>query len=446
MHVIHFDETNVVMRREEGKSYLDKILAAIRGVNRDSKLGFLYCILSGTNARSLHDLLQTATCAAPLEVSLPLLEAHHVREVLCDLVERGSKEKSLGRDLDFVIDVLDGVPRYVEMLVFALGLEVDGKFQQSLFAKRLKAGEHSARVLLEAVKSGITIQYGSTFALMLTGLKVFGLVASSLFQWQVSRDSIFGGRTVGELESQGILFVQGSEPQAVIKLPLILLLFLSQGAANTPMLLKHFDVMLSPDENERASMAILALKCAGLAEMGREITAEVLFGTLGTRKGLVEKMMTTALTFKTFEVQVAQSQITVSTWAKFLEVLKKTGGFILNAPKAPFADGGLVPQRAEMVILVQEKQGEVAKRQNQKKRKVHELSIANVRAEHAKCNVKTPHLFVLVTDEDFTDHNELAENEIVVSHRDHAAVIGPLLALLRLFNHSHVRKLDFMGK
>jgi len=148
-------------------------------------------------------------------------------------------------------------------------------FEHRVFVECVKKGKHSAPALLESVKSGITTQYGSTFARMLSSLPVFGLVASSLFQWQVSRDDKFGGYTVGELETKGILFVQGSEPQAFIKLPLILLLSLVQGAKDAPMLLKHFDVMLSPDENEGVSLAIMALKCAGLAEMGREITAEL---------------------------------------------------------------------------------------------------------------------------------------------------------------------------
>jgi len=256
----------------------------------------------------------------------------------------------------------------------------------------------------------------------------------------MSRDDKFGGHTVEELETKGILFVQGSEPHAVIKLPLILLLSLVQGVQHAPMLLKHFDVMLSPDENERVSVAIVALKCAGLAEMGREITAKVLFGT---REGLDEKIMTTALRFKNFEVQVAGKQITSGTWRKFLLTAKRDGAFVMNAPKAPFSDGVIVPEEGKLVIFLQEKQSEVAKLQNQKKRKVHEFFAENVRKEHAKCDVKTEHLFVLITDEDFTDNNQLEKNEIVVSHRDHASVIGPLLSLLRLFNHSHVHKLDF---
>ncbi len=78
-----------------------------------------------------------------------------------------------------------------------------------------------------------------------------------------------------------------------------------------------------------------------------------------------------------------------------------------------------------------------------KERTVPGLSVKRVREEHAKCDVETPHLFVLVTDEDFIDHESLASNEIVVSRRDHALMIGPLLALLRLFGHSHVRRFDF---
>ncbi len=191
---IHFDETNVVMRYEDGRRYLVNMLGKIREINESRTLGFLYCILSGTNARSLHDLLRTASCVAPLEVPLPLLECHHVREVLCDLAERGSNKESLGKDLDFFINVLDGVPRYIEMLVFVLGCHGNEKvFRHGRFTKCLKLDSQPAAAILEAVKIGITTQYGSKFELTLTGLPVFGLVATSLFQWHMNREDTLGG-------------------------------------------------------------------------------------------------------------------------------------------------------------------------------------------------------------------------------------------------------------
>jgi hypothetical protein len=52
---------------------------------------------------------------------------------------------------------------------------------------------------------------------------------------------------------------------------------------------------------------------------------------------------------------------------------------------------------------------------------------------------ETPHLFILITDDNF---DNLKDNEIVLSYSDHAAVMGPLMALLRKFNHSSKPKIE----
>jgi len=68
------------------------------------------------------------------------------------------------------------------------------------------------------------------------------------------------------------------------------------------------------------------------------------------------------------------------------------------------------------------------------------MSLQDVRAEHKKCNVKTSHLFVVITDKDFTEVKDLADNEIVLSYSDLDALMGKPLALLQKFNHHFNRQ------
>ena len=71
-----------------------------------------------------------------------------------------------------------------------------------------------------------------------------------------------------------------------------------------------------------------------------------------------------------------------------------------------------------------------------------------VKEEHVKCDVKTPHLFILVSDKDFkaTDRDKIKDNEIVLPRTQHERALGPPLALLRRHNHGHRPKLPLKRK
>jgi hypothetical protein len=71
-------------------------------------------------------------------------------------------------------------------------------------------------------------------------------------------------------------------------------------------------------------------------------------------------------------------------------------------------------------------------------RKIPKFTYKNLNEEHDKCDVGTPHLFIIITDEVFDSSPSdppLRKNEIVLSPNLHSAAIGPLLALLRQHNH-----------
>ena len=431
--VVNLDETNKLMETQSGREYLTHLLSAIRQSNKQP-CGFIYLTLSGTNVRQLHDSIASETGVPPKEIPLPLLKKQHMQEVLLDLRERGAQVRSLGPQLDFVLEVLGGVPRYLEMLAFLLGLQGE-LFTHARYCTQLEKFGTGAPGLLEGVKGLILEQYGGTFARMLGGVPRTRLAAYSLFGWPVTRDLKIGEVSVGDLEARGCVFVTGNDPNVTLHVPLVLLLLCvadSSAKVEPPMLLKHFDVMLSPDENERASLALLALKSSAL----QDIVGSVHVGQLLTGKWAEHEM-----TFEGFGISEAETRITTENWPTALSKLQERGAFVVNCKGAPFADMIIVPKGGAFVIFLQEKQRERAKEQMLAERTVPTLKVVTVQEEHKKCNVSTPHLFVLITDEHFEDFADLESNEVVLPYDQHGAVMGPLLALLRSFNHSNKRKI-----
>lgn len=436
--VINLDETNELPGGERGKTFLKAVLKAVLSFNR-KKIGYVFVILSGTNVRDLHDAIQSASGSSPVEIPLPLLKEAHMQEVLLHLGREesssGGSNASFPSELSFVLQVLGGVPRYLEVLAFLLGQEeiyVNSVFSLAVYRKRLVDLGCNAPVLLEKVKSAIVVRYGDILMDSIVGVNLDAVVSLSLFAWPVTRREKVGTVTIGELERRGTLFLQPvpETDTVVARMPLVLLLFCTPSGQGTAMLLKHFDVMLSSDENERNSLAIISMKIRGLHALGRDITLGDIFPmdmfpnldkTWAQRKLVISNAKGTT-----------DRQITRQTWANSSAGLS-AGAIVKNARSASFAD--MIIMGDVFVIFLQEKQRENAKLQNINQKTVPTLKYEDVAAEHKKCDVETLHLFVLITDEDFKEHEKLHSNEIVVSCKEQDKLLGPLVAMLRKFNH-----------
>jgi hypothetical protein len=452
--VLNLDETNAVMEEEKGSAYLKGILSHIRQINT-MDIGFVFVILSGTNVRRLHDLMVQTSAVAPVEIPLPLLTDSHVEEILQNLVRctASMQPGGLGEELKFAVQVLGGVPRYVEMLAFCLGNNGDDKFTHSTFkASLVSIPEPNAKSLLEQVKAMLIAQYGTTISSTLSQLPIQQLMCMSLFKWSVQRETEVGDYSLGELEYRGIVFFEhisnpNGESTYTIQLPLLLTLLCfrsiqaqAEPDAEIPMLLNHFDVTLSSDENERNSLAMLALKCLGLQKTYQKIELKLLL-PLKLNPNLDESWKGETLEFTSFELAEAKSQVKEENWDVAFDSFKKKGAFVKNCRFASFGgDMMIVPKNGKFVLIIQEKQGEKAKTKRSQNTTVPTCTYDNVRKEHDKCKISTRHLFVFVTDEAFTEYDQLLSNEIVLSHSDHIAAMGSLLALLRKFNHSNIRK------
>ena len=446
--VVNFDETNKVLEMgETGKTYLMNLLATVADFNALQK-GFVFCIMSGTNVRDLHDTLKAASQGnAPLEIPLPLLSNEHMVEILEDLANRANKSSAQSNvtvkkesELNFVVTALGGVPRYVEALAFRLGASPN--FDPSVYVQHVRNPPGPLQLLTE-VRNKISQQYGSLFEeIMTTATRDVweALVCASLFRWAVSRETAFGHHRVRELESRGVLFVITTQNEVTgqnaltIVFPLIFLTYILENTTDCPMLLRHFDVPLSSDENERNTLAILLLKCNGLRTLGKEITVDKLLP--GYAPNLPWRA--TPLEFDNRYLRQMENQITLNTWHHFERQMQRgDDGFFVNAKGAPFSDALIIPKKAENVILIQEKQVEVAKKKARNNTTVPRFGYDLVKEEHEKCDVKTPHLFIIVSDKEFkaTDRDQIQSNEVVLPRTEHDKALGPLLALLRLHNH-----------
>jgi hypothetical protein len=319
-------------------------------------------------------------------------------------------------------------------------------FRHSTYKETLGGStETNAKSLLEQVKRMLLVQYGEQISIMLSQIPIRQLMCMSLFKWNVTREMKVGDTTLGDLEYQGIVFFEHisrphGDPTYTIQLPLLLTLVCeTKSATRSIMLLNHFDVMLSSDENERNSLAMLVLKCKGLQETYKTIKLKDLL-PLESFPKLAPHWKDETLEFTSFKQATAEKQVTIKNWDVAFEKFKEKGAFVQNCRTATFGDMIIVPKAGTFALIFQEKQGERAKLQQIAGATVPTRCLDDVREEHEKCNVSTSHLFVFITDEDFADCNELQENEIVLSYSHHEAAWGPLLALLRKFNHSNIRK------
>ena len=107
--------------------------------------------------------------------------------------------------------------------------------------------------------------------------------------------------------------------------------------ATGEMLLRHFDVRLSSDENERNSLAIFCMKCAGVKENDNKITLKRLFPLEKFGK-VSRKLCEQEMLFDGFQQIEWGHQITKENWKGILDQHKTTGCFLVNGKCATFAD------------------------------------------------------------------------------------------------------------
>mmetsp|Transcript_45428 Transcript_45428/g.110442 ORF Transcript_45428/g.110442 Transcript_45428/m.110442 type:complete len:811 (-) Transcript_45428:427-2859(-) len=459
MVVINFDETNYLLQNTEGRGYLLKVLAGISQFNKQ-RLGFIFCIMSGTWVRDLHDLLvQSSGGESPREIPLPLLSSENTEAILKNFLTRSKAQNFTSSDeissenkmyLDYVLSVLGGIPRYIELFIFALGnlgKRNDSDFSWSTFSQSLTNDEipnnirYKANSLLYKVKRFIEGRYSYQFSKLLSGLQeTFKTITYySIFDHPVTHNTPIGGITVEELEKSGVIFLRtenvDGQDATLLTFPLVLILnAVGQSLTDVPALLKDFRLKLNPDENERNTLAIFSMKAEMLQDIHGCVPVNQL---LPLPDSIAQRIKTATLEFENFDLFDPPVQLLLKNWDQWHGQMKENGCFVLNRKGASFADMIMVGKGEGFSILFQEKQGEIPKENNINGKTIPCVQLNYLRDEHSKCDISQRHLFVMITDKGATDEVKamLSDNECLITHNSQKRAIGSLLAMLRLFNH-----------
>ncbi len=443
--LINIDETNVLMRKEAGVDYLEAVLAAVVALNASHLpgVGFLFIVLSGTNAKELHRTLTSFSSGRkPQEIALPLLKIDDMEVVLRDLLRRGGGDADkwvVPTKLGYVLQLLGGVPRYLEALVFCLG-QLGNEFTLDQFVETMQKADFRADSVLSRLSEVIRDKYGELYADTFGDVGDPLLVMSySLFGWRVaSRNVKIGGFAVSDLESKGLVFLERTESKFRLSMPFFLLhqflCSLDHTVVQTlPQVIRNF-VDISPDENERESIRVLVVKLLAFQIMGKLATLADLF-PVEQFVNLDPELKDRVIEVENIVFDESPNQVKKDNWKRFVDSHAESGAIMKNARSAPFSDSFIITKGGKFVIFIQDKLSEISQGKNVQGTTVPALSVETVRVEHEKCNVDTPHLFVVVTDHRFDHQKELAPNEIVLSHDVHGKWMGPLWALMRLHNH-----------
>jgi len=202
-----------------------------------------------------------------------------------------------------------------------------------------------------------------------------------------------------------------------------------------------FDVHVGPDENETDSMRVLLTKYWALEAHKNSVHVKDLLptdkcsnldGLLANRKVELER--------STFENSL--KRMTPDNVSNVLNTHHGNGCAFVNAKGAPFADSMIVfkGKTADtcLLLLIQDKQSQRAKEQAAEERVIPTHNYDGVKTEHEKCcpdgdcSKLPPHIFLYVTDAQFSDYHKLKENEVVIAADTLRDWMGPLLSVLRL--------------
>ena len=132
--------------------------------------------------------------------------------------------------------MLGGIPRYVEMLVYAIGDPTNrNEFSWDTFRESLKSDSSkiavckTAHALVRRVSKYIETRYGQALLVLLPEIPHKIVVGYSVFEFPVGRATKIGtSKTVADLEKSGAIFLRTKQIDGddvlILTFPLVLLL------------------------------------------------------------------------------------------------------------------------------------------------------------------------------------------------------------------------------
>jgi hypothetical protein len=431
LFVLNIDETNTLLELRWGSSALRTFVGAIA---KTTGCGAFVVTLSGTHVHAQHQALDPSKSQVK-DISLPMLTTKHVEEVMQDFVSRCGSPMLVNDQpmLKYAAQLLGGVPRYLEILLFELGAK-NGVWSKAVFTENVSNIDcRSINAVLEQCITRLTERYCRVMRVVHSAA-IHPLLCAALFQLTLSREDEIAGRTVGDFEKDGVIFLHGKDPNlgVIVTAPFLLLRYAMTKQSSPPRLIRSISSFIDPKSTEQETLRILKLKYDAFKGLRDVVTLGDLYPLRASQQG-TWGCKVIALPEEA-SIDVVTEEIRSSS--QFTKLVKRSNGALQqNCGTAPFADSWLIPSSREFAVWHQDKRMNVAKKASQIGA-VRSVKPDAVQAERRKCgNSNDPRLFVYITDEhwDATNNAQLEDDVLVIGRSEHVSFFGPLLAARRLF-------------
>ncbi len=258
----------------------------------------------------------------------------------------------------------------------------------------------------------------------------------------VSRDTMLGKWSIGELESDGLVFLTPAQPplkdtslKFELNLPYFTFYLLQSEAklnAVRPKLLYSTSNLLESRANEELDVAVVLMKLDLLKQRGRtKFLLSDLFH-LHLKADEVEFLIPDTLQFDTLKEDPTGSSQKFTAHLKALEVSSKCAA--LNVRSISFPDAWVLLRRADApdtrhLLYIQSKRREKIGAKSTPGFQIDE----SIEVEHGKCKyLPSRHTFVFITDDKMRKETSFEPNVIVVTSDFHSTFYGKSMSLRKI--------------
>ena len=428
--IINLDETNDILDSEEGAKYLKKLFRILRNA-ADSFC--LLTILSGTHSVDLFEQVKISQCKF-VDIELSLIGLDAAKDVILGMTANPS-ENNISPYLEYVLTLCGGVGRYLEISIIQMSIigGAEKGFKHDCYERFLKYFQTSQNIeiLLEKVTTEVLAHYPKVFLKFASFIDL--LSCYTLFQWNVQRATMINRISVGDLEKEGLVFLQPIPSDTdwyLCVIPFITLFWAlkhSKDSIQIP-LLRNVDSYFSPDESENSSLRIIMAKFSGLTKKNDLIPdvsgrcTVMLSDLFPLRDGQPDMEIKF---HNSLEIMNAGQQINIANYKNF----KKNDKCVayLNSKGAPFTDAVIF---CEPMIGIQEKQSVLAKQQNLKGFTIPSINDGSFQEERNK--FPADGIFVLISDAK-QGTIVFGDKDIFIDYENFTKFAGPLIALRKLY-------------
>jgi Cdc6-like AAA superfamily ATPase len=434
--IVNLDETNELLDNDEGKQYLKKLFRILRNA---AKSFSLLTILSGTHSVELFQQVKISQCKF-IDIELPLIELEPAKEIILGMTTN-SNSYQVSHFLEYLLKLCGGVGRYIEVAIIQMSIMGSAKMNGALtvgfnpiayeyFLENLQTSENIENLLAQ-LTVGVLTHYPKVFSRYAPCIEL--LSCYTLFQWKVQRETIIKGLCVGDLEKEGLVFLQPIQDASDDYLCIIPFITLYWAITNSNQnvqipFLKDIKSYFSPDESENNSLHIIMAKLWGLTQKNglTADTSGVCTIMLSELLILRDEQPDVKIKFRPeFTIIDAPHRIDLSNYVTFKSQAKSLA--FLNVKGATFTDAVVF---CEPMIGIQEKQSVVAKKRIVDGIEPAKFNNKSFQAERAKFPVDD--IFVLISDVKQGDI-VLGKNDIFIDYENFTKFAGPLIALRKLY-------------